>query len=98
MTTIPVTDAKARLNALVEEAVSTHERVTLTLRGRPAVVMMSVEDLEGLEETLFWLSEPDTRDAIREARAAREAGGNSGEAEVRAMLAEKLAAAAHDAD
>jgi antitoxin YefM len=98
MTTISVTDAKARLNSLVEDAASTHERVTLTLRGRPAVVMMSVEDLEGLEETLFWLSEPATRNAIREARAARDACGNLGETELRAMLAEKLAAAAHDTD
>jgi antitoxin YefM len=98
MTTISVTDAKARLNALVEEAASTHERVTLTLRGRPAAVMMSVEDLEGLEETLFWLSEPGTREAIRESRVAREAGANVSEAEVRALLAEKLLDAADDAD
>ena len=98
MTTISVTDAKARLNALVEEAASTHERVTLTLRGRPAAVMMSVEDLEGLEETLFWLSEPGTRDAIREAREARESGANAGEADLRAVLAEKLVTAANDAD
>ncbi len=98
MTTIPVTDAKARLNALVEEAVSTHERVTLTLRGRPAVVMMSVDDLEGLEETLFWLSEPAVREAISEAREARQAGGNLTEADVRALLADQLTPTDDDTD
>src|ERR1700728_4170504 len=36
MTTIPLTEAKAKLNELVDEAVRTHERVTITRHGRPA--------------------------------------------------------------
>jgi len=82
MPTVPLTDAKARLNELVEEAASTHERVTITRRGRPAVVMLAVEDLEALEETLFWQSEPGALDDVIAGRAT---GPNqlSDEAEVR---------------
>jgi antitoxin YefM len=71
MTTIPLTEAKARLNELVEEAATTHERVTITRHGRPAVVVISVEDLEALEETIFWQSEPGALDDIAAGRAAR---------------------------
>lgn len=70
MSTIPLTDAKARLNELVEEAALTHERVTITRRGRPAVVLIAVEDLEALEETLFWQAQPGAREDVAAGRAA----------------------------
>jgi prevent-host-death family protein len=54
VTTVPLTEARAKLNELVDEAVRTHERVTITRHGRPAVVLLAVEDLETMEETLFW--------------------------------------------
>lgn len=69
MTTLPLTDAKARLNELVEEAVSTHERVTITRHGRPAVVLIAVEDLEAIEETLFWQSQPGAQAELVAGRA-----------------------------
>ena len=53
-TTLPVTEVKARLNELIDSAVSTHDRVTITRRGKPAAVLLSVDDLESLEETLYW--------------------------------------------
>ena len=34
MTTIPLTEAKAKLNELVEDAVSTQERITITRHGK----------------------------------------------------------------
>lgn len=68
MTTLPLTEAKAKLNELVEEAVATHERVTITRHGRPAVVLLSVEDLEALEETLFWQAQPEVHEDIAAAR------------------------------
>jgi len=69
MTTIPLTDAKARLNELVEEAATTHERVTITRHGRPAVVLIAVEDLEAIEETLFWQSQPGAHADVTAGRA-----------------------------
>jgi len=69
MTIMPLTDAKARLNELVEEAVTTHERVTITRHGRPAVVLIAVEDLEAIEETLFWQSQPDAHADVAAGKA-----------------------------
>ena len=68
--TIPLTDAKARLNELVEQTALTHERVTITRHGRPAVVLIAVEDLEAMEETLFWQAQPGVHQDIDSGRAA----------------------------
>jgi antitoxin YefM len=70
MTTIPLTDAKARLNELVEETALTHERVTITRHGRPAVVLIAVDDLEAMEETLFWQAQPGAHDDVEAGRVA----------------------------
>jgi PHD/YefM family antitoxin component YafN of YafNO toxin-antitoxin module len=43
--------------------------VVITKHGRPAVVMLSLEDLESLEETLAILSDPELLAAIRGADA-----------------------------
>ncbi|HEX8509935.1 MAG TPA: type II toxin-antitoxin system Phd/YefM family antitoxin [Propionibacteriaceae bacterium] len=67
MKSLPLSEAKDRLSALVDEAESTHEIVTITKHGRPAAVLMAAEDLESLHETLFWLSQPGVRDAVAEA-------------------------------
>ena len=74
MTTLPLTEAKAKLNELVEEAVRTHERVTITRHGRPAVVLISVDDLEAIEETMFWQAEPDMLADVAAGRAEDDAG------------------------
>ena len=83
MTTVPLTEAKARLNELVDEAVTTHERVTITRHGRPAVVLVSVEDLESLEETIYWQAQPGVGDDIANARDEAARGELDDEASVR---------------
>jgi len=83
MTTIPLTEAKAKLNELVEDAVTTQERITITRHGRPAAVLISVEDLESMEETLFWQSQPGIHDDIAAARTEAVAGQLSDETSVR---------------
>jgi antitoxin YefM len=57
MSTTSLADAKNRLSELVASAESTHERTVVTKNGRPAAVLMSVDDLESLEETLALLSD-----------------------------------------
>lgn len=71
MTTLPLTEAKAKLNELIDSAVNTHERVTITRHGRPAAVLISVEDLESIEETLYWQAQPGARDAAGQAQDER---------------------------
>ena len=55
---MPLTDVKNRLSEVVERLEREHGRVVITKHGRPAAVVMSIEDLEGLEETLDVLSNP----------------------------------------
>jgi antitoxin YefM len=69
MTTIPLADAKARLSAVLDEVRDTHDRVVITRNGRPEAVIMSVSDLEALEETLDLLSTPGALDEVRAAEA-----------------------------
>jgi antitoxin YefM len=64
---IPLGEAKDKLSALVDDAESTHEIITITKHGRPAAVLMSADDLESLQETVFWLSQPGVREDIAEA-------------------------------
>ena len=70
MQTESLATVKANLSRFVDEVQATHERVTITRKGRPAAVLISLEDLEGLVETLEVLSTPGQVAAIREGEAA----------------------------
>jgi len=72
--TLPLSAVKARFSETVEVVSSTHQRVTVTRNGRPAVVVVSADDLEAVEETLALLSDPEAMRAIAEGRAAIAAG------------------------
>lgn len=84
MTTVPLSEAKDRLSALVDDAERTHDIITITRHGRPAAVLMSVDDLESLRETIFWLSQPGIREDIDEARADIAEGRTISGAQLRA--------------
>ena len=60
MTTLPLGEVKAHLSELVGRVHNHHERVTVTVHGRPSAVLLSVEDLERLEETVAILGDPAT--------------------------------------
>lgn len=62
-------EAKAHLSELVSRAGAEHERFTVTVHGRPAAVLLAVEDLEALEETIAVLSDPGVLRALGEADA-----------------------------
>jgi prevent-host-death family protein len=49
---MPLADVKNRLSEVVDRLEREHGRVVITKHGHPAAVVMSVEDLESLEETL----------------------------------------------
>ncbi|MFY1651972.1 type II toxin-antitoxin system Phd/YefM family antitoxin [Solwaraspora sp. WMMB762] len=89
MTTIPLADAKARLSAVLDEVRDTHERVVITRNGRPEAVIMSVSDLEALEETLDLLSTPDAVEEIRQAEADIAAGHGVDADELLRQLADR---------
>ena len=59
-TTRSLADVKSHLSEIVASAQATHGRTTITKNGRPAAVVLSVDDLESLEETLEVMRDPDT--------------------------------------
>lgn len=69
MTTLPLGEAKAHLSELVGRVHSHHERVTVTVHGRPSAVLVAVEDLERLEETLTILRDAETMRRLTESDA-----------------------------
>ena len=68
--TLPLSEVKAKLSEVVDEVVTTQERVTVTRNGRPVAVVLSTDDLETIEETLAILSDSA---AMREIEQGREA-------------------------
>lgn len=64
---VSLVEAKHRLSEVVERVEREHGRVVITKHGRPAVIMLSLEDLESLEETLEILSNPALLAEIQEA-------------------------------
>lgn len=60
MTTMPLGEAKAHLSEVVGRVHDHHERVIVTVHGRPSAVLLALEDLERLEETIAVLSDPAT--------------------------------------
>lgn len=84
--TLPISKAKDRLNELVDEAVKTHEHITITKNGSPAAVLVSVEEWESLQETLFWLSQPGILEDLAQSRREHQDGATLDEAEVRARM------------
>ncbi len=74
MSTLSVSEAKARLNELARLAYGQHERFTLTRNGTPEAVLLSVDDLEGLEITVETLADAASVAAITEALAEIERG------------------------
>lgn len=80
MSTLPLSEAKARLSQIADEVHRTHERVTITRNGRSYVVVMSVEDLESLEATLELLSDAEAVRRVEQGRVDLDAGrGTSAE-------------------
>ncbi len=84
--TLPLADVKAHLSELVGRVSREHDRVTVTVHGKPSAVLVAVEDLESLEETIAILSDSDAmRQLVQsDAELAR------GEGESREDLAEAM--------
>lgn len=63
----PLTDVKNQLSEVVDRVEREHRRVVITKRGRPAVVLLNVDDLASLEETLGVMGNRSLMGGIREA-------------------------------
>lgn len=70
-------DVKNRLSEVVERLAREHGRVVITKHGQPAAVVLSIEDLESLEETLEILGSASLVDDIRASVAEFDDGGGT---------------------
>jgi antitoxin YefM len=91
MTTLPLSEAKARLSEVADEVDRTHDRVHITRNGREYVVLISSEDLEALEATIELLSDPAAMARIREAEAALASGESTSAEEMALLMARRRA-------
>ncbi len=66
---MPLADVKNHLSEVVDRLQREHGRIIITRHGHPAAVVMSVEDLESLEETLDIMDSAALLGDIRESLA-----------------------------
>jgi antitoxin YefM len=69
-TPVPLSEAKAHLSELARRVRQQHERITLTRNGQAEAVLLSVDDLEGMEMTLEILGDSHSAGRISESLAA----------------------------
>lgn len=62
---LPITEVKARLPELVAGVLDREEEVIVTRNGRPAAMLVNIDEYERLKETLDVLSDPDMMRQIR---------------------------------
>lgn len=68
MTTLTATEARANLYRLIDEAAESHQPVLIAGKRRSAV-LVSAEDWQAIQETLYLLSVPGMRESIKEGMA-----------------------------
>lgn len=69
MHTLTASEARSNLYRLIDETAAHHEPVVITGKRNNAV-LISQEDWEAIQETMFLLSIPGMRESIREGMAA----------------------------
>ena len=86
-------EAKAHLSELVARAGAEHERITVTVHGRPTAVLLAVEDLDALEETIAVLSDPALMRSLSEADAELARGEGEDQESLAAVMRARRATA-----
>ena len=79
-------ETKAHLSELVARVGDQHERVTVTVHGRPVAVLLAVDDLESLEETIVVLSDAAVMHALSDADAELARGEGENQASLAAAM------------
>lgn len=77
MQSISYTSARGNLAKTMEQVCQDHAPVAITRKGEGAVVMISMEDYQSLEETAYLLRSPKNAQRLISAVAELEAGKGS---------------------
>jgi len=62
--TVPVRELRSNLSRLLSDVADRRDHVIVTRNGRPAAVLVPIDEYEALEETADILADPDTLAAI----------------------------------
>jgi prevent-host-death family protein len=66
--TIPLADAKKSLSAIIRNVDEKYDRFAITKNGIKRAIILSIEEFEGLMETLDILSSKEEKEAIARAK------------------------------
>lgn len=83
---MPANVARANFYQIIEEAGVDMRQFTIVHRGRPPVILMSVAEFEGWQETLEIMSDKKLVARIKQARKELKAGKGIPEEKVNKML------------
>ena len=89
MTTESLAEAKAHLSELIGRVQAHHERITVTVHGKPSAVIIAPDDLERLEETIAVLSDADSIEQLLASQADIAAQRVEGMAELRQAMRDR---------
>jgi prevent-host-death family protein len=84
--TVPVRELRNELAAVIDRVADLREHIVITRRGRPAAVLIPVDEYDALEETAEILSDTDTLAAIEQGMREVERGETVTLAELKAEL------------
>lgn len=68
MVTLTASEARANLYRLIDQAAESHQPIHITGK-RTSAVLLSTEDWEAIQETLYLLAIPGMRESIKEGMA-----------------------------
>lgn len=88
-TVLSLAEVKAHLSELVGRVNAQHERISVTVHGKPSAVLIATEDLEALEESIAILSDPGTMRRLAPSEAELARGEGESEAEPAEVMAER---------
>ena len=65
---LPFSEVKAHFPEVADRVEREHDRIVVTRKGRPSFVLLSLDDLESLEETVAILQDDELRESLRASR------------------------------
>lgn len=86
MITTSLSELKDRLPEFADRAEKERERFMALREGRPSVVLLSAEDWEDVQETIFWLAQPGNGERLATAAAEVDEGKVYGVTEIQEAL------------
>ncbi|GAA3878979.1 type II toxin-antitoxin system Phd/YefM family antitoxin [Tessaracoccus defluvii] len=88
-TVLSLAEVKTHLSELVRRVNTQHERVSVTVHGKPSAVLIATDDLQSLEESIAILSDPDTMQRLAASDAELAQGEGESEAELAQAMTER---------